>query len=352
MTAANPQPHTRAVGGLPHRIDLRARRGVAGFTIIELLVVVAIIILLVGILVVAVGSASRAAQRSSTVALMNSISKGLVSFKNDIGYYPPTLGPQATPVARLRELFPPPVLGTATYQADIQQWYSTAAMADYLIGWDVGINDGYGYPAQNESPATGIRHPDSDGVWAGTVAPAPAPADGSLASRNPPLTGKRYGPYVEISDPRLLASTDGTYDSLGNLRTYFPGDAQYNANGPMVLCDYWGVPIRYYRRPHPPGALGQSYRTGTDINGDGTVDNLDVVPTLSDIYLLRPWTITPGTESVNRFADGDGKNVSTRNLDVAEYALFSPGADRSHNQGITVDTADEFNKDNIVEVGP
>jgi hypothetical protein len=71
---------------------------------------------------------------------------------------------------------------------------------------------------------------------------------------------------------------------------------------------------------------------------------------------LRPWTIRPGTEAVNRFADGSGKSTSTRNLDAAEFALWSAGPDRSHNQNITVDAVagadDEFNKDNIVEVGP
>ena len=336
-----------------------ARRGGAGFTIIELLVVVAIIIVLVGLLVVAVNAASRTAQKTSTASLMNAINKGLERFKGDIGYYPPLLGPGATPAVELRRLFLPPGQGSGTYQADIQQWYSTAAMADYLIGWDVGVNDGYGYPAQNETPATGIRHPDTDGAWAGTISPAPPPADGSLAARNPPLTGKKYGPYIELSDPNLLGSTDGTYNSLGNLNVYFPGDPLYNAAGPMVLCDYWGAPIRYYRRPYPTGALGQSFRSGTDINRDGVVDGDDVVPTLSDVYLLRPWNIRPGTESVNRFADADGKSTSTRNLDSAEYALFSSGPDKSYNQNITVDATtavpnsnNEYNKDNIVEVGP
>lgn len=342
------------------RRRLRHRSGGAGFTIIELLVVVAIIIILVGLLIVAVNAASRSAQRTSTVALMNSISKGLVSFNGDIGYYPPLLGPTNAPAVELRKLFNPPLQTVATYQADVQNWYSTCAMADYLVGWDVGNRDGYGYPAQNETPATGIRHPDSDGVWGASVAGfAVGTPDGSLASRNPPLTGKKYGPYIEISDPNLMGSTDGTYDSLGNLNIYFPGDPLYNDAGPKILCDYWGAPIRYYRRPHPPGALGQSYRSGTDINEDGVVDGEDIVPTLSDIYLLRPWTIRPGAESVNRFADLDGKNTSARNLDAAEYALFSSGADKSYNQNVTVDATtnvpnsnNEYNKDNIVEVGP
>jgi type II secretory pathway pseudopilin PulG len=340
---------------------LRHRSGGAGFTIIELLVVVAIIIVLVGLLVVAVNAASRTAQKTSTASLMNAVSKGLERFKNDIGYYPPVLHALGAPVApadNLRGLLNGPAQGSGTYQVDIQNWYSLTSLADYTIGWDIGENDGYGYASQQETPATGIRHPDTDGVWTATIT---TPADGSLAARSPMFTGKKYGPYIELDDPNLLASTDGTFDSLGNLRTFFPGDPMYNPAGPMVLCDYWGVPIRYYRRPHPPGALGQSYRSGTDIDGDGDVDGDDVVPTLSDVYLLRPWTIRPGTESVNRFGDMNpdipgGAKTSTRNLDTAEFALWSAGPDRSHNQNITVDAVtgadDEFNKDNIVEVGP
>jgi type II secretory pathway pseudopilin PulG len=362
MTSPRTQLTARAHRGLPLRAlcarrdegrggaQRGGRRG-AGFTIIELLVVVAIIIILLSILIVAVNAAGRTAARANTVSLLNAVSQGLERFKNDIGYYPPVLGPTATPVVRLRELFNPPAQGSGTYQADIQNWYSTAAIPDYLLGWDVGVNDGYGYPAQNESPPSGIRHPDTDGVWAGTVAPAPAPPDGSLASRNPPLQGRVYGPYFEIKDENLLGSTDGTFDALGNLRVFFPGDPLYTAAGPLVLCDYWGTPIRYFRKPYPPGALGQSHRPNTDINLDGIVNNLDVVPTLSDVYLLRPWSIKAGTERVNRFADADGKTASTAALDSAEFALFSPGPDRTFNTNSTVDP-DEFNKDNIVEVGP
>jgi len=335
------------------------RRPSRAFTIIELLVVVAIIIVLLGILIVAVNAAGRTAQKTSTQALMDSITKAMVNFKAEIGYYPPVLGPTASPADRLRDLFNPPIQGSGTYQQDIQNWYSTAALADYLIGWDVGANDGYGYvnATQNETPAAGIRYSDTDGVWGGTISPAPGPANGSLASRNPPITGRVYGPYLELKDKNLLGSTQGNFDSRGNLIVFFPGDPNYNPAGPLVICDYWGTPIRYFRRPYPPGYLGQSYRANTDINADGFVDGNDIVPTLSDVYLLRPWTIKPGNETVNRFADADGKRASTRDLDAAEFALFSPGADRSFNANVTVDATaapndNQFNKDNIVEVGP
>jgi hypothetical protein len=171
---------------------------------------------------------------------------------------------------------------------------------------------------------------------------------GSLNARNPPQEGKKYGPYLELSDERLLASTNGTYlnQAMEILNTYFPGDANFNASNPKIIVDYWGSPIRYYRRPYPAGALGQSYRA-VDRDGDGVIDR---VPTLSDVFLLRPWEIKDGSETTG-LPDADGNATSTRNLDAAEFALFSSGPDRSHNKTRTVDP-EEFNKDNIVVLGP
>ena len=77
---------------------------------------------------------------------------------------------------------------------------------------------------------------------------------------------------------------------------------------------------------------------------------IDRVPTLSDVWLLRPWTVTSGSESTG-LPDAAGNTVTTRDLDAAEFGLFSAGPDRSLTKDRTVDAA-EFNKDNIVVLGP
>jgi type II secretory pathway pseudopilin PulG len=360
MNSSHTHFSARTRSGLPRRI---------AFTIIELLVVVTIIIVLVGLLVVAINQASRASQRTSTIALMDSIAKGLERFKGDIGYYPPVLGVPYTTSGQqgmpspdeLRRLYPgsvpnPDVGYTGgSFSDHMQEYYSTCTIADYLLGWDVGLNDGYGYPAQNESPPAGIRHPSTDGVWDATVAPAPPPADGSLAARNPATQGKVWGPYIEVNDDVLAGVVYGP----SGLQTYFPGDVLPAGvtwdTVPKAIVDYWGMPIRYYRRPYPPGAIGQSYRA---VDRSTPPDGIaDPVPTLSDVFVLRPWEIKPGSESPNHLADDDGKTASTRDLDAAEFGLLSAGPDKSVNQRVAVDAVNapndqQVNKDNIVKVGP
>ncbi|MFB3139056.1 MAG: type II secretion system protein, partial [Phycisphaerales bacterium] len=69
--------------------DQHDGRKLRGFTIVELLIVIAVIIVLLSIVIVAVNAATRTAQSASTLTLMNSMKQALVRFKADIGYYPP-----------------------------------------------------------------------------------------------------------------------------------------------------------------------------------------------------------------------------------------------------------------------
>ena len=318
-----------------------ARRIRGGFTIVELLIVTAMIILLLSILVVAVNRAGRTAQITNTRALMNSISQSLERFKEDVGYYPPVLGVD-------RELLDPPdpvALSPDDYRDEIQQWYSVTTLADYLIG--------YGDDQQDAYDGVGIRHPGRDTVWGATIYGA---ADGSLGARNagtgPASAGKVYGPYLELKDERLVASTDGMIDSFGNLNVYFPGEGNYNDNDPKVITDYWGRPIRYYRTVYKPGAIKYPFRAA-GLGG--------FTPTLADVFVLRPWEVTSGAETDSPIADlgALSDTTATYALKTAAFALFSPGPDRSQDATTRFDVndgdgddIDGENEDNIVEVGP
>ena len=333
-----------------------------GFTIVELLIVTAMIILLLSILVVAVNRASRTSQITNTRALMNSISQSLERFKEDVGYYPPVLGDltptEFDPVNHdFRKLFDPRgedlIEGTPDdilpdspdYAVNVQQWYSVTTLADYLIG--------YGDDQQDAYDEIGIRHPGPDAVWGATIYGA---ADGSLGARNagtgPASAGKVYGPYLELKDERLVASTDGSTDSNGNLNVYFPGEGNYNDDDPKVITDYWGRPIRYYRTVYRPGAIKYPFRAAS-LGG--------FTPTLADVFVLRPWEVDPGAATDSPIADfgAQGDTTATYALKAAAFALFSAGADRSLDEMARFDVGDADgdnisgeNEDNIVEVGP
>lgn len=323
-----------------------------GLTLVEILVAIALIIILLSILIVAVNQAKIAGQKANTTALMTSISQGLTQFKNDMGYLPPVLDNNRdlvdAPIGRSGGSFGS---GSRPYRRAVQDWYSVTSIADYLLG--------YGDAPQDGVNGLGIHHPEADGVWSATIFGA---ADGSLGARNLGTgidEGKVYGPYFELRDERLLASTDGTFDARGNLNVYLPGESNYNPNDPKIVVDYWGKPIRYYRASYPPGALGQSFPATRqfDLDGDGSSDGR---PTLADVSVLRPYNMPAGSD-VNGIADDDGDTGITAELRSAPFAVFSEGPDRATGEVRNTGTGqidrsyrvdeDEFNRDNLVEVG-
>lgn len=334
----------------PARDGTKARGAARrGFTIVELLIVIAVIILLLSILTVAIAAASRTSQSASTKTLMGSIRQGLIRFKADVGYYPPILRPHgdASPDG-WRQLKPPPAPGSTDFADELQEWHSETALAEYMLGYGNHDQDGYGIVPggtwDHENPPLGIRHPGPDGVWGATIN---GDAQGGLGDRMDSLnlnvdSGPVFGPYIEISDARLLASTDGSTDAQGNLRVSLPGEGNYDPDLPKVILDYWGRPLRYYRRIYPIGSLGMNYRA-LDVGG--------LNPTLADVILLRPFRVAPGSETDAYVVDADGDTTASRELRSGEFAIFSPGPDRSWDATLRADSQ-EFNADNLVEVGP
>ena len=123
------------------------------------------------------------------------------------------------------------------------------------------------------------------------------------------------------------------------------------------IVDYWGKPIRYYRKLYAPGDLRTPYRR---INR--TVQPRLPEPTLADVFLLRPYEVAPGGAIDSIWvddADNGGDTTITATLKSAEFALFSSGADRAFDPTVRYDArdynddgVDYSNQDNIVELGP
>ena len=344
------------------------------FTIIELLTVVGIIVVLVGLLVVAVSSASKVAQGASTRSMMGAVSRALTQFKTDMGYLPPVLGSPTTgatqtgSVGYLRDLVLPPNLTggpTPLQVTQIQNYYSMTSMVEYLIGPGGRDEDGYGaigIPANTtqgfkELPPAGIRSPLKDGVWGAYLNPGPGNQTlGNFSRRNLPLTaaantstvanvsGRMLGPYLELKDGSLLGAIVGTDSVTGQPIVARAGDNNWNQDAPKVLLDYYGQPIRFYRKGY---VNGDPKRIGgkKDVGATGPEVGWD----LSDIFVLRPQRFDPNTE-IDGISDGNGDTTTSRSLQMADFALFSSGPDQRADFTVRRD-ATLFNEDNVVEVG-
>ena len=349
------------------------------FTIIELLTVVGIIVVLVGLLIVAVSSASKAAQAASTRSMMGAVSRALTQFKTDMGYLPPVLGSPTTGASTgfpgyLRDLVLPPILtgGSSPLQVtQIQNYYSMTSMVEYLIGPGGKNEDGYGavgtvslwtdpavkIAALKESPAAGIRSPQKDGVWGAYSNPnAGTQSLGNFSRRNLPqginantstvanVSGRMLGPYLELKDGSLLGAIVGTDSVTGQPIVARAGDNNWNPTAPKVLLDYYGQPMRFYRKGY---ANGDPKRIGGKQVGGGL--GAGVGWDLSDIFVLRPQRFDPNTE-IDGLADALGDTASSKSLQMADFALFSSGPDQRADFTVRRD-ATLFNEDNIVEVG-
>ncbi len=343
------------------------------FTIIELLTVVGIIVVLVGLLVVAVSSATKASQAASTRSMMGAVSRALTQFKTDVGYFPPVLGfttngaSQPGTVGYLRDLVLPPILIVDPIPlevAQIQNYYSMTSMVEYLIGPGGRDEDGYGAigipaaasPGFKELPPAGIRSPLKDGVWGAYSNPNNGIQPlGNFSRRNLPqgaaantstvanVSGRVLGPYLELKDGSLLGAIVGI-GANGQPIVARAGDNNWNPAAPKVLLDYYGQPIRYYRKGY---ANGDPKRIGGKEVGGGLGSGIGW--DLSDIFVLRPQSFLPNTE-IDGLADGNGDSTTSRSLQMADFALFSSGPDQRADFTVRRD-ATLFNEDNVVEVG-
>lgn len=350
-----------------------------GFTITEMLVTVGVIVVLAGILITALSSASRTAQKAKTDYLMQSIKSGIERFRADHGYIPPVLGNNGTPASSPgfgRDLLELPQeveagggnFGTAA--AEYNGWYSYTSLPEYLLGYGDRRFDGYGYvtppilppddsePGFREYPGLGIRSPGPDGVWNATLNPRGSDVY-SVFSRNPgnlgglsfsnttQMPGKVYGPYIDLKDDSVIGEMTGLRADDSNAlvarqefdAVLLPGSDGYGTGAnPKVFLDYWGNPIRFYRRI--PENISNPARERQDLN-------------LGDIIALRPHEFEIGQEVESGFSDGYDDVFTTRGLQSAEFALFTAGPDRKGYDEIRrYDGDDEYNKDNIVKVGP
>lgn len=332
-----------------------------GFTVVELMVSMAIIIVLLGLILVALNLATQRGRRANTQFLMGAITQGLDSFRNDHGYLPPVLDSNRGVTnfsfnggGSLRT--PNPNGDAAEYMEEMQEWFSMTALPDCLLGYGPDTQDGYGNVDLGDVPFLGMRSPGQDGMWNALINPISGQPAGTLQGRNPPTQGRVYQAYLSLNDDRLIAKMNPSDDR--DLR--FPGDADYDSlDWPVVFVEHFGRPLRYYRQPHPILTPGHPYRPRqwtSDI----------VLGTLADVFVLRPFQEPENTQTIRAWADdsqGDQSNgygTAPMALRTASFAILSEGPDKAINPRLRYDDPNDAgntlgtafaNQDNIVEVG-
>jgi prepilin-type N-terminal cleavage/methylation domain-containing protein len=214
-------------------IMIDTRRKKHGFTLVELLTVMAIITMLVGLMVPSLGTMRRAAKEAKQRAQLATISAALTTFRNEQGYYPPSDGWYAAP----------PPGGPLNYGG--AQKLAEALLGQDLLGFHPQSSWDYGHPVYNEA-----------------------------------TVGERRGRYLQLSTMNAFR--------IGNLFTDFGILAPQS----YVLCDVFGAkkvrmgtstvkagtPILYYQAHTSGRSITQIY------------NNLD------NVYLVSRGRITDGRD--------------------------------------------------------
>lgn len=290
------------------------------FTLVELLVVVAIIGLLIGVALVAGQGALASSKKAQTERTLRSVADAIEQFKSDHGFYPPLLNPEdASPTAPIlvTEALPDAYTYTALESLHAKRYYSNYSLSAYLVG--VGDLNGDAieqYPAGEPNlddglNGPGVRAPGEDQSWGGAQRRPGYPYSAASGDPLPAQTGPSFGPYIDLAQGKGLRLTRVGDNTI------------HNRQGMFFMVDRWDKPIRYYRH-WPTKAL-----SGANPNEQS----------LADIPLeLLSWDAAKG-----QAPPAAGSTTPHLGIDPAlagaEFALLSAGEDgffgEASDEGVT-----------------
>ena len=223
-----------------------------GFTLVELLTVVAIITLLIGILVPTLSRARQQAKATATRAILKSIGAGLDLFKNE--------NPKE---CRGGEGYPNSAMRDDPTEREEQWIFGAQWLVRYLMGKDL-----HGYAPRRNVPRD-LLDPDADDE---EVEWYEYDTDGT-----PKV--ERVGPYLS-SEAVKLAKLDELpgYDLV--IDSGYPTDTDAESMKQPVILDAFGYPILYYvanpRQAAKPRAFVAGYDPECDLTGDTLVNQFDL----------------------------------------------------------------------------
>jgi prepilin-type N-terminal cleavage/methylation domain-containing protein len=254
-----------------HRRTNRAR---SAFTLVEMLVVVAIIGILIAVLLPSFSAVTTSAKKAQAQALYNTLRTGIQMFQTEdaLGTLPPSVGDNDDKGAK-RDLVKNPsakknVGGERQTDTEIR-----LTGAQLLVHAMIGA-DGLGTP--------GFRDLDRDGFWSNDYNDDPCSGDrGGLYGLNEDAEPcqPRYGGAGYIDEKaRASLKTARELATAGTIFTPVEG-IEFALDEPM-LVDPWQTPVLYYRANKSASrAVGNATKSGvywledngliTGVSGDG-----------------------------------------------------------------------------------
>ena len=284
-----------------------------GFTIVELLTVMAVIALLIGLLVPALSMVKDYGKDIQQKSQFHSVGVGLEMFKTEFGNYPESFD-------NISPTTPPAV---APLTADPLHYGGTHKLAEALVGYDLlGVHPKSGFRSDGRNyfpaPVNGYLniYDTTAGINAGTLY---YEADGN-ANIN-----ARKGPYVDLENANAFQMRD----------IYGTNIAGFNGLN-TVVCDVYsksrtsgkktGMPVLYFR-----ANAGNNFQDVTDaLTYTNDIYNLD------DNYQLLSLGTAESVAKIHKLMDTTGGTTEYENFEqmiLNEQVLSASGVKRPYRAG-------------------
>ncbi len=333
--------------------------GRRGFTMVELLTVVAIVALLIAILVPSVNAVRTHARVAASEAAISAISTGLETFRADGqvgGAYPPSASDKLNNSQKLMYKVDNPY---ATSDGTLIEVSGAGLLVWALAGADLLGTPGF-HTTRSSSTYWGD---DTDAVADGGNTPAGSGAYAINTNTQEPIQS-RVAPYVDLSKIRVMTRQKGSNPGEFILETEEQAVGRGGGSAPSrtypMFLDAFGYPILYYKAD--PAGLKIADRSPTDgtaaglnrgvyhflDNGALLTENLGGGPGTNQPVLqlrsdsgstphLLTWVMTlgGGAETTNFGKYIQNKDVTAKptphNRDT--FLLISPGPDGLYGSG-------------------